>query len=48
MIVLAWIPPVWRRVMDPILVEHYKGDLTRANIAPRARRRILARYGASA
>jgi alkane 1-monooxygenase len=48
MIVLAWVPPLWRRVMDPRLVEHYGGDLTRANIQPRARRRILARYGAGA
>ena len=45
MIVLAWFPPLWRRVMDPILVEHYGGDLSQANIQPRARKRILARYG---
>jgi len=45
MIVLAWFPPLWRRVMDPILVEHYGGDLSQANIEPRARKRILARYG---
>ncbi len=45
MIVLAWVPPLWRRVMDPILVEHYEGDLTRANIQPRKREKILARYG---
>ncbi len=31
--------------MDPILVEHYGGDLSQANIQPRARKRILARYG---
>jgi alkane 1-monooxygenase len=48
MIVLAWFPPLWRRVMDPILVEHYGGDLSRANIQPRARERILARYGGAA
>jgi alkane 1-monooxygenase len=48
MIVLAWFPPLWRRVMDPILVEHYGGDLRRANIQPRARKRILARYGGAA
>ena len=36
MIVLAWFPPLWRRVMDPRLLEHYDGDLTRANIQPRA------------
>jgi alkane 1-monooxygenase len=45
MIVLAWIPPLWRRVMDPRLLDHYEGDLGRANIQPRARRRVLARYG---
>jgi alkane 1-monooxygenase len=45
MIVLAWFPPLWRRVMDPRLVEHYSGDLSRANIQPRVRGRVLARYG---
>jgi alkane 1-monooxygenase len=44
MIVLALVPPVWRRVMDHRLLEHY-GDVTRANIQPRARRRVLAKYG---
>ena len=48
MIVLAWFPPIWRRVMDPRLLEHYEGDVARANIQPRARKRVLARYGASA
>ena len=24
MIVLAWFPPLWRRVMDPRLVDHYE------------------------
>ncbi len=45
MIVLALFPPVWRRVMDGRLLEHYDGDVERANIQPRARRRVLARYG---
>ncbi len=45
MIVVAWIPPLWRRLMDRRLVEHYGGDLTRANIQPRKRARLLARYG---
>jgi alkane 1-monooxygenase len=48
MIVLAWFPPLWRRVMDRRLLEHYGGDVTRANVSPRARRRVLARYGAPA
>jgi alkane 1-monooxygenase len=42
MIVLALVPPVWRRVMDPRVAAHFGGDLTRANIAPRHRTRILA------
>ena len=46
MIVLALVPPVWRRVMDGRLLEHYGGDVARANIQPRARKRVLARYGA--
>ena len=46
MIVLAWFPPLWRRVMDPRLVDHFEGDVSRANIQPRKRApRILARYG---
>jgi alkane 1-monooxygenase len=45
MIVLALFPPVWRRVMDPRVVAHFGGDLTRANIQPRKRTKILATYG---
>ncbi|HVO55621.1 MAG TPA: alkane 1-monooxygenase [Solirubrobacterales bacterium] len=45
MIVLAWVPPLWRRVMDQRLIDHYGGDVSRANIQPRQRPRILARYG---
>ncbi|HWW66966.1 MAG TPA: alkane 1-monooxygenase [Solirubrobacterales bacterium] len=47
MIVLAWFPPLWRQVMDPRLLDHYGGDVGRANIQPRARRRVIARYGAA-
>jgi alkane 1-monooxygenase len=48
MIVLAAFPPLWRRVMDRRLLAHYSGDVSLANIAPRRRARMLARYGASA
>ena len=48
MIVLAWVPPLWRRVMDPRLLDHFDGDVTRANIQPAKRRQILGRYGATA
>jgi alkane 1-monooxygenase len=46
MIVLAAIPPLWKRTMDSRVLDHYEGDVTRANISPRARKRILARYRA--
>jgi alkane 1-monooxygenase len=44
MIVTAVIPPLWRRVMDRRLLDHYGGELERTNIHPRARKRVLARY----
>jgi len=44
MILLATVPPLWRRVMDPRVAAHYAGDLGRANIAPRKRERTLAVY----
>ncbi|MCP2342271.1 alkane 1-monooxygenase [Actinomadura rupiterrae] len=47
MIVLAYVPPLWRRVMDKRVLAHYGGDITRANLHPRRRARILARHGAA-
>ena len=44
MIVLALVPPLWRRVMDPRVLAHFGGDLGRANISPGKRDRILAAY----
>ena len=48
MIVLALVPPLWRRVMDPRVLAHFDGDMSRANISPRKRERILARVPAAA
>ena len=45
MIVLALFPPLWRRVMDPLVISHFDGDLTKANIAPGKREKIYAKYG---
>ncbi|MFE1443768.1 alkane 1-monooxygenase [Streptomyces sp. NPDC058739] len=36
MIVVAWFPPLWRRIMDPRLKAHLGGDLTKANVHPSA------------
>ena len=47
MIVLAIVPPVWRRVMDPRVVAHFDGDVTRANLQPAKRDKLLARYAAA-
>ena len=46
MISLTYFPPLWRRVMDHRVLEHYDGDITRVNLDPRRREKILARYGA--
>lgn len=48
MIGLAYIPPLWRKVMDHRVLDHYDGDITRVNIQPSKREAILARYGAAA
>ena len=34
MLGLAYLPPLWRRVMDNRVLAHYDGDVTRANIHP--------------
>jgi alkane 1-monooxygenase len=48
MILLAVIPPLWRRTMDPRVVAHYGGDVSRANLDTRKRDRLLRRYSAAA
>ncbi len=48
MIVLCYLPPLWRRVMDRRVLAHYGGDVRLANIHPPKRDRILARYGQAA
>ena len=45
MIMLALVPPLWRRVMDPRVRAHFDGDIGRANIAPGQRAKVLARCG---
>ncbi|MET8773429.1 alkane 1-monooxygenase [Nocardia sp. NPDC004654] len=45
MITLAYLPPLWRKVMDDRVLAHYGGDITRVNIQPSKRDRVLAKYG---
>jgi alkane 1-monooxygenase len=48
MIGLTYVPALWRKVMDHRVIEHYDGDITRVNLHPRVRDKMLARYGAAA
>ena len=48
LIILALVPPLWFAVMDKRVLAHFDGDISRANIQPGKRARILARYGAPA
>ncbi len=43
MVVLALCPPLWRRVMDRRVREHYRGDLRLAALRPREAQRSLPR-----
>jgi alkane 1-monooxygenase len=45
MIGLTYFPPLWRKVMDHRVLEHYDGDISRVNIHPRVRDKVLAAYG---
>ena len=45
MVVVALIPPLWRRLMDPRVLAHYGGDISLAATHPRKTRRLLQRYG---
>jgi alkane 1-monooxygenase len=48
MIVLALIPPLFRRVMDPRVVAHFDGDITLANVQPGKLEKLLRKYPAPA
>lgn len=45
MLLVAYVPPLWRAVMDRRVLAHYGGDVTRANIQPSQRGKLLAKYG---
>jgi alkane 1-monooxygenase len=45
MIALTYVPALWRKVMDHRVLEHYGGDISKVNIHPRVRDKVLARYG---
>lgn len=45
MLTLAYFPPLWRKVMDQRVLDHYNGDITKVNVQPSKRAKILAKYG---
>ncbi len=40
MVPLAYIPPLWRWVMDRRVLAHYQGDLSKANVEPKLRAKL--------
>lgn len=46
MLGIAYIPPLWRKVMDKRVLAMYDGDVTKANIQPSKRKKVLAKYAA--
>ncbi|KVG10699.1 alkane 1-monooxygenase [Burkholderia vietnamiensis] len=47
MILFAYVPPLWYRVMNPRVVAHYGDDMAQSNIKPSIRERVLAQYPAA-
>jgi alkane 1-monooxygenase len=48
MIVVALFPPLWRRVMDQRVLDHYDGDALKANLTPKLRAKHEAEAAAAA
>ena len=44
MLILAYLPPLFFRVMDPRVVAHHGGDLSQAHLHPSCRDELLARW----
>lgn len=45
MLLPALIPSVWFNMMDKRVLEHYKGDLSKANIHPKRRAALFKKFG---
>ncbi len=44
MYLAAWIPPIWFRIMDPLVAKQMDGDMTKAYIKPSYREKVMARW----
>lgn len=47
MLIPALIPPLWFKMMDQRVYQHYQGDLTKANIHPRHQAKLLKKFANS-
>ena len=45
MLLPAYIPSLWFRIMDKRVYDHYQGNLDKANISPKRRAKIFAKFG---
>lgn len=48
MILVAYFPPLWFKLMDPKVVAYHQGDMSKANIKPSMREAVIAKYSAAA
>jgi alkane 1-monooxygenase len=44
MFLLAAVPPLWRRVMDPRVINYYGGRIERAAVQPRRKKALLRKH----
>lgn len=44
MLLLAYFPPLWFRQIDRLVFAHYDGDLTKANVLPSKRAKLIAQW----
>ena len=45
MFFLAYLPPLWYRVMDPLLIKTLQGDISKINFLPSAKNRLIKKFG---
>ncbi|MFV5490804.1 alkane 1-monooxygenase [Acinetobacter sp. ASP199] len=45
MLIPALLPPLWYKMMDKRVYQHYQGDLSKANILPSKHKQIFKKFG---
>jgi alkane 1-monooxygenase len=44
MLLPAYVPSLWYKIMDERVIQHYKGDLSKINMDPEQRAVVMAKY----